>query len=56
MDKFDPNLILVNVNKLMLHQFLEDEVKSLGCPTLVYWEKQGDIFVDDEEVVPIVDI
>jgi hypothetical protein len=41
---------------------LENEVKSLGCFIFVYWEKQGDIFVDDEEVdsdeevVPIVDI
>jgi hypothetical protein len=62
MDKFDPNPIFVHVNKLVPHRFLENEVKSLGCPTLVYWENRGDIFVDDEkvdndeEVVPIVNI
>jgi hypothetical protein len=41
---------------------LENEIKSFGCPTLVYWKTQGDISIvdeevdSDEEVVPIADI
>lgn len=61
-DKLDPNLVHVNVNKLKPFQLLEDEVQSAGYPTPLYWERQGDVFVEntkvdsDEEVVPIVSI
>jgi len=59
-DKLDPNPILVNVNKLKPFQLLEDEVQSVGYPTHLYWERQGDDSIEnkkgdsDEEVVPIV--
>ncbi len=59
-DKLDRNPIHVNVNKLKPFQLLEDEVQSAGYPTTMYWERQGDVFVEnkkvdnDEEVVPIV--
>jgi hypothetical protein len=59
-DKLDPNPILVNVNKLKPFQLLEYEVQSVGYPTPLYWERQGDVSIEnkkvdsDEEVVPIV--
>jgi hypothetical protein len=59
-DKLDPNPVHVNVNKLKPFQLLEDEVRSARYPTPLYWERQGDVFVEnkkvdsDEEVVSIV--
>jgi hypothetical protein len=38
MDKFDPNPILVNVDKLKPYNFLDDEPWIIGGPRLVYWE------------------
>lgn len=59
-DKLDPNPVLVNVNKLKPFQLLEDEVQSIGYPTPLNWERQGDDSIEnkkvdsDEEVVPIM--
>ncbi len=49
MDQFDLNLVLINV-KLKPYKFQEDEVQNVQCPTHVYWEGQGDVSIDDEEV------
>jgi hypothetical protein len=43
MDKFDPNLVLVNVNKLKPYQILDDEAQTIDCPKPIYWEGQKDV-------------
>jgi hypothetical protein len=49
MDKFDPNLVFANINKLKPYQFLDDETHIIDGPQLVYWEGQGDANVNDEK-------
>jgi hypothetical protein len=36
--KFDPNLVLVNVNKLKPYQFLDEEAQITNGPEPMYWE------------------
>jgi hypothetical protein len=38
LDKFDPNPMLVNVNKLKPYQFLDEGKKIINQHELVYWE------------------
>ncbi len=49
MDKFDPNHILTNINKLKPYKFLDDETKTIDGPQVVYWEGQGDVDVNDKK-------
>ncbi len=49
MDKFDPNPILVNVNKLKPYQFLDDKTQTVRGLKPIYWEGQGDDNVNDKE-------
>ncbi len=48
LNKFDPNLMLVNVNKLKPYQFLDEETLTIR-PKLVYWEGQIYIEMDDKD-------
>jgi hypothetical protein len=38
MDKFDPNSILANINKLKPYQFMDDETHTIDGPQPIYWE------------------
>jgi hypothetical protein len=49
LDKFDPNLVLVNVNTLKPYQFLDEEAHTTNRPKLMYWEGQKGIKMDDKE-------
>jgi hypothetical protein len=49
MDKFDPNHILTNINKLKPYNFFDDEAQTIDGPQLVYWEGQGDVDVNDKK-------
>ncbi len=49
LDKFDPNLMLVNVNKLKPYQFLDEEAQITNQLELVYWEGQKDIEMDSKD-------
>ncbi len=49
LDKFDPNPILVNVNKLKPYRFLDEETQTTYRPKPTYWDGQKDIRMDDEE-------
>jgi len=49
LDKFDPNLVLVNVNKLKPYHFLDEEGQTTNRPKPIYWEGQRDIKMDDKE-------
>ncbi len=49
LDKFDPNLVLVNVNKLKPYQFLDEEAQTTNRLEPMYWEGQKDIEMDDKE-------
>jgi hypothetical protein len=44
LDKFDPNLVLVNVNKLKPYHFLDEEGQTTNQP-----KGQRDIKMDDKE-------
>ncbi len=48
LDKFDPNLMLVNVNKLKPYQFLDEEAQITNQLELVYWEGHKDIEMDNK--------
>jgi hypothetical protein len=36
MDKFDPNLVLANINKLKPYRFLDDEAHTIDGPQPIY--------------------
>jgi hypothetical protein len=36
---FEPNLVLVNINKLKPYKFIEYEVQDFEVQTPIYWEK-----------------
>ncbi len=48
MDKFRPNLVLVNINKLKPYQFLDDEAQTTNGPWPIYWEGQCGANVNDK--------
>jgi hypothetical protein len=48
MDKFDPNHILTNINKLKPYKVFDDGAQTIDGPQLVYWEGQGDVDVNDK--------
>ncbi len=49
LNKFDPNHVLVNVNKLKPYQFLDDETQTTNRLILMYWEGQKDIEMDNKD-------
>jgi hypothetical protein len=49
MDKFHPNLVLVNINKLKPYPFLDHEAETTNGPWPIYWEGQGDANLNDKE-------
>ncbi len=49
LDKFDPNIVLVNVNKLKPYQFLDEKAHITNRPEPMYWEGQKGIKMDDKE-------
>ncbi len=49
LDKFDPNFMLVDVNKLKPYQFLDEETWTIDRRKLVYWEGQKYIEMDDKD-------
>ncbi len=49
LDKFDPNPILVNVNKLKPYEFLDEKAQTTDWPKPVYWDRQKDIEMNDKE-------
>ncbi len=36
---FEPNLVLVNINKLKPYKFIEFEIQDFEVQMLIYWEK-----------------
>ncbi len=46
LDNFDPNFMLVNVNKLKTYQFLDEETQTIDRSKLLYWEGQKYIEMD----------
>ncbi len=48
-DKFDPNLILVNVNKLKPYQFFDDEAHITWGPKPIYWGGHCDVDFNNKE-------
>ncbi len=49
LNKFDPNLIFINVNKLKPYQFLDEKVHIADWLKPMYWDEQKDIRMDDKE-------
>jgi hypothetical protein len=62
-EKFETNLVLVNVNKLKPYKYMEFEVQKQKLQMLVYWEQSGgelqmqscqkmrfEVFVHNDEV------
>jgi len=49
LDKFDPNHVLVNVNKLKPYQFLDEKTQITYWPEPMYWDQPKDIRMDDKE-------
>jgi hypothetical protein len=49
LDKFNSNLMLVNVNKLKPYQFLDEKTHTTNWPKPMYWEGQKDIKMDDKD-------
>jgi hypothetical protein len=49
MDKFDPNLVLVNVNKLKHYQVFDDEAQITWGPKPIYWGGRCDVDFNNKE-------
>ncbi len=49
LDKFDPNLILINVNKLKPYQFLDEKTHIVDRLKPMYQDEQKYIRMDDKE-------
>jgi len=49
LDKFDLNLILVNVNNLKPYQFLDEEAHTINKVEPMYWEGHKYIKMDDKD-------
>jgi hypothetical protein len=48
LDKFDPNLMLINVNKLRPY-FLDEKTQFIDKFEPMYWEGQKDTKMDDQD-------
>ncbi len=49
LNKFDPNLVFINVNKLKPCQFLNEEAYTIDRPKPIYLERQKDTNVDNKD-------
>ncbi len=47
-EKFETNLVLVNVNKLKPYEYMEFEIQKQKQQMLVYWEQSGGGLQEDD--------